>query len=112
MGTNYYIFKAEECGHCGSEKLEKIHIGKNSHGWRFTADISSFKNYTEWYGEVCSNPIFDEDFKPISIFDLAQGMKAREQNKDHFGLGSEYSSKVFEFNGIKAEIDICTREFS
>lgn len=111
MGTNYYIFKIEECEHCGSEKLKKIHIGKSSYGWCFTSDISAFKNHKEWYESVCSNPIFDENLKPISIFDLVGMMKAKENGKNHFGLGSEYTSGVFDFNGISARIDVCTREF-
>lgn len=40
MGTNYYYYKRPPCTECGRPFNEsRIHIGKNSYGWRFALHI-------------------------------------------------------------------------
>lgn len=46
MGTNYYM-ERQRCPHCGL-KNQQLHLGKQSHGWRFTIRGYSADNAFGW----------------------------------------------------------------
>ena len=50
MGTNYYyVTSKDDCPTCGHKiKLNKIHIGKASHGWRFLFQGDTYRTGKEW----------------------------------------------------------------
>ena len=48
MGTNYYLYEADDCPTCGRGE-PPLHIGKSSYGWRFSLHIDDeIKSLDAW----------------------------------------------------------------
>ena len=107
MGINYYA----EFGRClCCERCEKIHIGKQSKGWRFAIHIHPeyYKSSDEMYKFLDKKDvnIFDEYENLIELIDLFKMIEDNKCQKSFFAEFPEYIYAEDEF------ADLQLREFS
>lgn len=76
MGTNYYWFPKDtpHCPNCSCFDYERIHIGKQSFGWRFSLHaVGNLNSGLAWKEKLKTGKIVDEygfPHEPAEIIDL------------------------------------------
>ena len=89
MGTNYY-FEFETCPHCGYTP-SRIHLGKNSYGWKFllqhnsTHYAPSWNNMKDWL-KAAKGVIKDEYGRIISKDKFIKLVENNQTYKSHSSL--------------------------
>lgn len=115
MGTNYYLVQKVEsaCPHCGlTGGIEKLHIGKSSHGWAFTLHVipeKGLNNWADWEFVLSASAhwqIVSEYGETISTHDMVMIITERgevaklKRHTDAFTVGHG------------ASWDLCSGDFS
>lgn len=100
MGTNYYL-KTKKCKTCG-HKEEGIHLGKSSHGWKFSFQYNGgkyYKNVKEMKAWLKGKEIEDEYGGKISHTSFWKMVEEKQkENLSHAELGMDgYSFLDTEF---------------
>jgi len=82
MGTNYYLH-TDFCPCCGHPK-QKIHLGKNSCGWKFLFHkTSNIKDFPSFCGVIMNGLIYDEYDRLISTDEMLEIIESSMKEKDH-----------------------------
>jgi hypothetical protein len=94
MGTNYYVHN-NPCKHCG--RSEEIHIGKDSHGWKFMFNYNEgkfYKNFDELRDWLGGKTIVDEYGREITFDNFLYRVYSKQKDLSH---SEEYPGDTFSF---------------